>query len=179
MISDDPICKVAIPSEYLQADNKLLSDCSKQLRFVHRNKAKLKGFTIKYEYRNCFNTLIPRYRAGFGCTKIDAYLYYGCIEQELKNNFKKVKRLVIKEAKTLIKQVYKYRKRKLKATLDFHLITMVYELAECRNLSELDLTLWKLADYYNECKFCRLIQSIQDKVIRKLTFDDCLRMILG
>lgn len=157
MISDSPICKVAIPSEYLLLNDVILRDGCKQLQFIHRDKAK---------------------RAGFGCTKIDAYLCYGCIGQELKNNFKKVKRLVIKEAKTLMKQVYKYRKRKLKATLDFHLITMVYELAECKNLTELDLTLWNLADYYNECNFCRLIKSVQDKVIRKLTFDDCLRMIL-
>ena len=70
MISDSYICKVAIPSEYLLAGNEFLSDCSKQLRFVHRNKAISKGFTIKYEYRN---------------------------------SFKKVKRLVIKEAKTLKK----------------------------------------------------------------------------
>lgn len=178
MISDSYICKVAIPSEYLQIDNEFLSDSSKQLRFVYRDKAKIKGFTLKYEYRNSFNTLIPRYRAGFGCTKVDAFLCFGCIEQELKNNFKKVKRLVIKEAKTLMKQMYKYRKRKLKATLDFHLITMVFELTECKNLKELDLTLWNLADYYNECNFCRLIQSVQDKVIHKLTFDDCLKMIL-
>lgn len=178
MISDSPICKVTIPSEYLLLNDVILRDGCKQLQFIHRDKAKLKGFTIKYEYRNYFNALIPRSRAGFGCTKIDALLCYGCIGQELKNNFKKVKRLVIKEAKTLMKQVYKYRKRKLKATLDFHLITMVYELAECKNLTELDLTLWNLADYYNECNFCRLIQSVQDKVIRKLTFDDCLRMIL-
>lgn len=178
MINDSPICKVAIPSEYLLADNKFLSDSSKQLRFVHRDKAKLKGFTITYEYRNNLSFPVPRSRAGFGCTKVDALLCYGSIEQELKNNFKKVKRLVIKEAKTLMKQVYKYRKRKLKATLDFHLITMVFELAECKNLKELDLTLWNLSSYYNESNFCRLINSIQDKVIRKLTFDDCLRMIL-
>ena len=135
MISDSPICKVAIPSEYLLLNDVILRDGCKQLQFIHRDKAKRAGFIIKYEYKNYFNALIPRSRAGFGCTKIDAYLCYGCIGQELKNNFKKVKRLVIKEAKTLMKQVYKYRKRKLKATLDFHLITMVYELAECKNLT--------------------------------------------
>lgn len=85
------------------------------------------------------------------------------VEKELERNFKSFKRNIIKNSKTLMKQIYRVKKERLGATLDFHLITMVYELSECANVVKLYKTLNSLECEYRTYEFTKLWDKCRDE----------------
>lgn len=81
----------------------------------------------------------------------------------LEYNFKGFKRNIIKQSKTLMKRIYRVKKKELGGTLDFHLITMVYELNECTNMVYLYKTLDRLVEEYRTYEFTKLWDKCRDE----------------
>lgn len=155
--------EVRIPEEFL------IEESCGVFKFLYRDLAEKKGYKIHWTSKR-------------GVHWVDWLITKGD-EQEainyVRRNAKSIKRSIIKNARLIMKEIYRANKKELRATLDFYLITTVFELQETESLSETKRVLNKLDNEFRTNKFKSLYEKTIRKKIKMLNFKEVLNDILN